>query len=144
MNNLDLAGLKFILTKAISFSRLCKIHLLSVTEDVMKVRSSIYTLISGWHTPVFIIGPQLLTSANLITIFVARVKRVAEIIQPVMIHLSNLCHSETIMRWWGLTKIWQGHSYLPSQYQYVRCIQENQEFFTFVLKYWCNYSPKEI
>ena len=87
-NNLDLAGLNFILTHAISFSRLRRIYLLPITDVVVTVRSSIYALIEGWHTPVFIIGPQHLISANYTIIFMARVKRVAESVQPVMISLS--------------------------------------------------------
>ena len=57
-NDLDLAGLNFILTHAISFSRLHRIHLLPITDVVLKVRLYIYVLIRGWQTPVFIIGPD--------------------------------------------------------------------------------------
>ena len=91
MNDLDLAGLNFILAHAISFSRLRRIHLLPMTDVVVTVRSSMYVLIGGWRTPVFIIGPWHSISADL---FIARVKRVTDSVQPVMIPLSSLCQSE--------------------------------------------------
>ena len=58
MNNLNLAGLNFILAHAISFSRMHRIHLLPITNIVVTVRSSVYALIRGWCTSVFIISPQ--------------------------------------------------------------------------------------
>ena len=93
-NDLDLAGLNFILAHAISFSRLRRIHLLPMTDVVVTVRSSMYALIGGWRTPVFIIGPRHSISADFTIIFMARVKRVADSVQPVMIPLSSLCQSE--------------------------------------------------
>ena len=77
-NGLDLACLNFILDYAISFSRLCRIHLLPITDVVVTVRSSIYALIGVWHTPVFIMGPRNSISAGFTIIFMARVKSVAE------------------------------------------------------------------
>ena len=43
-NELDLAGLDFILALAVSFSRLRRIHQLPITDVVVTVRSSIYAL----------------------------------------------------------------------------------------------------
>ena len=93
-NNLDLAGLNFILAHTISFSRLRRIDLLPITDVVVTIRSSMYALIGGWRTPVFIIGPQHSISADFTIIFMAGVKRVADSMQPVMIPLSSLCQSE--------------------------------------------------
>ena len=93
-NDLDLAGLSFILAHAISFSRLRRIYLFPITDVVVIVRSSMYALIGSWRSPVFIIGPRYSTSADFTIIIMARVKRVADSVQPVMIPLSNLCQSE--------------------------------------------------
>ena len=96
-NDLDLAGLNVFQAHAISFSRLRRIHLLSITDVVVTVRSSINDFIGGWRTPVFIIGPRHSISADFTIIFMARVKRKAESVQPVMVHLSSLCQSEIII-----------------------------------------------
>ena len=53
-----------------------------------------YALIGGWRTPIFIIGPRHLISADFTNIFMARVKRVADSVLPVMIPLLSLCQSE--------------------------------------------------
>ena len=77
-NDLDFAGLNFILAHAISFSGLCRIHLLPITDVVITVKSSMYALIGGWCTPVFIIGPRHSISADVTILFMASVKRVAD------------------------------------------------------------------
>ena len=74
-NNLDLAGLNFILAHSISFSRLRRVHLLPITDIVVTVRSSMNAVIGGWRTPVFIIGPRHSMSAVFTIIFMTRVKK---------------------------------------------------------------------
>ena len=97
-NDLDFAGLNFILTlDFISFSRLRRIHQIPITDVVVTVRSSIFALIGGWCTFVFIIGPGHANSADFTIIFMARVKRVTESVEPVMIPLLSLYQSEIII-----------------------------------------------
>ena len=79
--NLDLEGLKLILAQVMSFSSPCRIHLLLGTDVVVMVRSSMYALIRGCHTPDLVRGPLQSTSADLTTMF----KRTTEMVQPVII-----------------------------------------------------------
>ena len=68
-----------------------------MTDDVVTVISSMYALNGGSRIPDFTLGPRHSTSADLIIIFIAREKRVAYIVHPVIIPLSSLCQSNVLV-----------------------------------------------
>lgn len=64
------------------------------TVVTVMVRSSMKALIGGCRAPDLVNGPLHSTSADFTTMFMARKKRVTEMVQPVMIPFSNRCQSE--------------------------------------------------
>lgn len=81
-----------ILAQVMSFSRPWSIHLLPAKS----LWQSMNTLVGGCCTPDLVTGPLHSTSADLTTIFVARVKRMIEIVQPVM-----MCQTQKRLLAWS-------------------------------------------
>lgn len=90
----DFTGLKLIFAQVMSFSRPWRIHPLPGTDVVVTVRSSLKALIGGSCIPVFIKGRLHSTSADLTIIFMARAKKMTELVQPVIMPFSSLCQSD--------------------------------------------------
>lgn len=63
-------------------------------DVVVTVKSSMKALIGGWRTPVFVKGPLHSTSADLTIMFMARAKRMTEMVQPVIMSFSSLCQAD--------------------------------------------------
>ena len=71
-------------------------HLALITDVVVIVISSIYARIGGCHRPALVVGSLHSTSAAFVNIFIAKAKRVVEMLQPVIIPFSNLCHADLV------------------------------------------------
>ena len=94
---LDLAGLKHILAQEMSFSRLWSIHLPPGTDVVVTVRSSMNALMGGCRMPDLDRGPLYSVSAALTTMFMARAKRLTEMVHPIIIPFSSRCQSDVTL-----------------------------------------------
>lgn len=90
---LDLAGLKLILAQEMSFSRHWRIPLPPATDDAVTVRSSIKALIGSCSIPDLDKGPLHSFSAILTSIFMAKVKRITEMV-CLIIPFSSWCQSD--------------------------------------------------
>jgi len=89
-------SLKIIRAQVISSSRPFKIHLLPGTDVIVTVRSSIKALMDGCLTLDLVSGPLHSTSAAFTSMFMAREKRITEMV-PVMIPFLSLCHAEVVV-----------------------------------------------
>lgn len=85
--DLEFAGLNFILAQQISRSRPWRSHRHPGTDVVVTVRSSMNALIRGCRVPDRDTGHT--TSADLTSIFIARVNRDTDIVQPVKMPFSR-------------------------------------------------------
>lgn len=92
----DFDGSKLILAHEIYFSRPFKIHLLPRTDVVVTVSSYMKAWTGGSCTPYFISGPQHSTFADLTTMFMARVKRMTEMVLAVRIPSLSPCQSNVM------------------------------------------------
>ena len=92
-SDLDFSALKLILTHVMSFSIPFSSHLTPIADVVVIVMSSIYACI-GECLRLELVVPLLSTSVDFISIFIAKAKSVAEMVQPVIIPFSNLCHAD--------------------------------------------------
>lgn len=77
-----------------SFSNPWRTHLPPATDDVVTVRSSIKALMGYCMSPDLDRGPLHSFSAVVATMFIARVKRITEIVHPVIIPFSSQCQSD--------------------------------------------------
>lgn len=77
-----------------SFSNPWRIHLDPSTVVVVTVRSSMKALIGGCPIPDLLRGPLHYDSADLTRMFITSMKRVTELVHPMMIPTSNRCQSK--------------------------------------------------
>ncbi len=80
IRGLDFSGLRRIRAQVVSLSKPWRIHLHPGTDNVFTVRSSKKALMGGCLTPDLVSGPLHSGSADLTSMFMAKEKRLTEIV----------------------------------------------------------------